>query len=223
MSVRIYISLFLILVGCARSLAQQNDFVLLQGVKLEKRLNQRVAGTLSVQNMFNQNVSEWWIGFVDAGITLRLAKGWDTQFHLRQIRLQTPENAVQHRQLYFHTLSWTGSKNKWAFSVRHRTQQLVFGEHFNNRFRGPFWYVRDRALVAYRINYYWRPYTAFEAFFPLNRPTRPTIDQVRWTLGFFRTFNDHFKLETFYQLQQPVQRPNATVRYVWGVNLFFIL
>lgn len=211
------------LISSVCTLAQQNDFVLLNGLKVEKRWSPRFAGTLSVQNMFNQNISEWWIGFIDAGLTFRFAKGWDTQLHMRQIRMLSPENMVQRRQLYYHTLSWNGSKNNWSLSIRHRTQQLTFEDHFDNPFRGPFWYVRDRVLLAHRLNYYWRPYVAFEAFFPLNRPTRPTVDQTRFTIGCFRTFNDHFKIESFYQLQQPVNRPTSTVRYVWGINLFFIV
>lgn len=201
--------------------AQQNDFVLLSGLKVEKKWDRSWATSLSLQNMWNENVTEWWIGFFDGAVSFNINRKWQTEFHVRQIRAKSIENQMQRRQLFYHTLSWYDSFGKWVVSARHRTQQLVYEEHFNDEYKGPFYYMRDRIVVKYRWNYYVQPYVSSELFFPLKRANRATIDQVRASAGCFFVFNDKLRFESYFQLQSPVARPTATTRYVLGVNAYF--
>lgn len=203
--------------------AQQNDFVLLNGYKLEKKWNRSWATSISIQNMFNENASEWWIGFVDAGISFNLTRRLQTEVHVRQIRTKTVQDNLQRRQLFYHTLSWYESVGKWVVSARHRTQQLTFEDHFSDQFKGPFYYMRDRVVLKYRLNYFVQPYASTEFFFPLNRPNRATIDQFRAAVGCFVVWNDKLRFETYYQVQRPLDRPTATTRFVWGLNAYLTI
>jgi hypothetical protein len=203
--------------------AQQNDFVLLNGYKLEKKWNRSWATSIAVQNMFNENASEWWIGFVDAGVSFNLTRRLQTELHMRQIKIKTTDNIQQRRQLFYHTLSWYDSFGKWVVSARHRTQQLTYEDHFADQFKGPFFYMRDRFVLKYRLNYFMQPYASAELFFPLNRANRPTVDQYRAAIGCFFVCNDKLRFETYYQVQSPVGRPTSTTRYVLGVNAYLTL
>lgn len=210
----------LLLINTVSIYGQQNDFVALSGIKIEHKWNKYLSSSLALQSMLNENVSELWIAFADIGLSYKLNKNFETQLHYRQIKLKRFDNSYESRQLFYHTISWSKSVSKLTYTIRHRTQQLTFEDHFNDPFKGPYFYFRDRITIKYKINYFLQPYFATEAFFPLNRSNRPWMDQYRPTLGLFYCFNNNVKAEAYFQLQNPYLRPNATKRYVLGANLY---
>jgi hypothetical protein len=211
---------FFILLFTSKADCQQKDFVLLNGVKFEHKWNKYWSSSLALQTMLNENSSELWIAFADLGVTYRLSKHIETQLHVRQMKLRRIDNSYERRQLFYHTISWSKNISKLSYTLRHRTQQLTFEDHFDDAFKGPFYYFRDRFTIKYKINYYLQPYIATEFFFPLNRPNRPVMDQYRPTIGMFYCFNNKVKTEAYFLLQNPYLRQNATKRYVLGVNLY---
>ena len=202
------------------SFAQKEDFVLLNSYQVQKKITRRLNVALMQQNMYNENASELWIAYLDANVGYRITSHWSTELHTRQIRFKNLDNTIQWRQLYYHTISYSNNIGKWYFNFRNRTQSLIYGEHFDDRYKGPKWYLRNRFAIKYKINYYWAPYTSIETFKPLNGTNQTSLDQVRYTLGFFRTFNENFSVESYYQIQRPYNRSNATTRYVLGLNAY---
>jgi Protein of unknown function (DUF2490) len=200
--------------------AQQNDFVLLTGMSVTKNINRAWDLSLATQLNFNQNVHELWFGFADASIGYKLRRNLNSEFHMREIQYRQPDNSYRARRLFYHTLTWSKGIGKWSFSVRNRLQQLIYGEHFSDDFKGPLWYNRDRIAVRYRINYYWAPYASAECMLPLNRPTRSGIDQYRVALGMSYTANDYVRVDSYYQIQHQLQRSAGNNTYfVLGLNL----
>jgi Protein of unknown function (DUF2490) len=178
-----------------------------------------VNGTL--QGLFYQNLSELWIVNADLGIAYNLNNHWKTEFHLRAIKFRSLQNDYENRSLYYHTLTFSDSWNKFGLSIRHRSQQLVYGDHWNDAFKGPVWYLRDRVTLRYKVNYYWSPYVAGETFVPLNHSRRRGIDQWRFSVGVVRTFSDRFRMDFRFQLQQPTQRLARNTNFLANINCYF--
>lgn len=200
----------------AKTSAQQQDFVGMSGIQVNKSLSRSVDVSLSTQGTFNQNLSELWFAFTDGSIGYRFSRNWSTEFHARYIQFRKMDNAYDNRQLFYNTLTWSKGFGPWSISLRNRLQQLIFGEHFRDDFKGPVWYNRDRLSIRYRFNYYWSVFTATELFVPLNHVLRQGIDQYRIAAGATYTYNDYLRLDTYYQIQQQLQRPK-------GNNMFFVL
>ncbi len=200
--------------------AQQSDFVLITGMGVTKNLNRAWDLSVGTQLNFNQNAQELWFGFADASIGYRLNRNWNSEFHMREIQYRQLDNSYRARRLFYHTLTWSKGFGKWSFSARNRLQQLIFGEHFSDDFKGPLWYNRNRIAVRYRINYYWAPYLSAECMLPLNRPTRNGIDQYRVAMGMSYTANDYVRVDSYYQIQHQLQRSSGNNSYfVLGLNL----
>jgi hypothetical protein len=202
--------------------AQQRDFVGLTGFKTEYRISRSVDIALQHQNMFNQNLAEWWIAFADASIGYKIKKGWATELHYRLIQFRNANNRYETRQLFFHTLSYTLDLGKWDIVFRSRLQQLTFDELFGSYDRPSRVYHRFRIVPRYKWNYFWSFYFSAEWFTPLVHETRKNPDQWRAGIGAVHSFNDHWKLETYYQIQQQMARLRNNTFFVVGVNGYYL-
>jgi hypothetical protein len=196
--------------------AQQRDFVGLSGATMSKNINRGWDVSLGGQAMFNQNLHEMWFAFADASVGYKPNRNINIELHSRSIEFRRLDNAYERRQLFYNTISWSKSSGRWSFSLRNRIQQLIYGEHFNDEFKGPLWYNRDRLAIRYRINYYFAPYASAEFMVPLNNYLRQGIDQYRIAAGISYTLNDYVRFDSYYQIQQQLQRAS-------GNNTYFVL
>lgn len=203
--------------------AQQDDFGASLGLSLEKSVSRSITFSLANRNLFNQNLAEWWIAAVDAGVEYKLVRGLSTSLHYRNIRFRNQDNVYEPRNLFYHTIGYSLNHEKWSFALRQRTQSLVYGEHFNDTYRGPRWYSRTRAQIRYRINYYWQPFFQFEWFKPLNHPSRSGIDQVRYTGGLSYTWNEKWSLDFLFQNMRQLARKSNNRMYLVGLNVQYTL
>jgi hypothetical protein len=210
------ISLFVFLILPCFTFGQQQDFTGLTGITLSKNINRAWDVSLGAQTMFNQNLHELWFAFTDGSVGFRINRNLNTELHARIIQFRQLDNSYRQRQLFYHTLTWSKGFGRWGISLRNRLQQLVYGEHFNDGFKGPVWYNRNRIALRYRINYYWSPYISAEGIVPLNHIRRRGIDQYRIATGISYTHNDFVRLDVFYQVQQQLQRSS-------GNNTYFVL
>ncbi len=216
MTFRAHIASVLLSLMCAIAQGQQQDFVGLTGISVSKNISRAWDVSLGGQGMFNQNLHELWFAFADASIGYKINRNINTELHSRSIQFRLLDNSYQGRQLFYHTISWSKGVGRFSFSVRNRIQQLIYGEHFHDDYKGPVWYNRDRFAVRYRINYYWSPYASAEIMVPLNHTRRSGIDQYRIAGGISYTLNDRVRFDTYYQIQQQLQRST-------GNNTYFVL
>lgn len=196
--------------------AQQQDFVAVSGVSVSKKINPSWDVSLGAQASFNQNLHELWFAFTDASLGYRFNRNFSTEIHVRQIGFRNLENNYEYRQLFYHTLQWSKGFGKWSVGMRNRLQQLVYGEHFNDAYRGPIWYNRNHFSIRYRLNYYWAINATADVMVPLNHTRRSGIDQYRCSAGVSYTYSERLRFAGYYQLQQQLQRSG-------GNNTYFVL
>ncbi len=158
------------------------------------------------QALFNENATEFWMSGADGGIGIRINEHFSTELHSRWVQFKSPRNIIESRALFFHTISYNNRIGKVHFTLRNRVQQLVFVEHLNDQYRNPRWYNRLRFTASHRLNYYYGVGVNTEFFYPLNNPSRKTIDQMRIGASVERKFNEHWEVSIGYQLQQLLAR-----------------
>ncbi len=204
--------------------AQQEDFIGQAAVYGLYAINPAWEASLGAQTLFNQNLAELWSAMGDAGIQYRITRHWSTGIHYRLIRFRETDNRYSTRQLFFHTLTYADGRDDFSWSVRSRTQQLVFGDLFDDDApRGPRWYNRMRLRLAYRFDYYWSVYSSAELFLPLNRAGPVVPDQWRQNNGITYTFNDHVRIDLSFSSQFQVNRRGNDARFGMLTNLYFSL
>ena len=202
-------------------IAQQKDFSGLLGVSATHNLDRSWDVSLAAQTLFNQNINELWIASADVGAGYQLNSNWKMEVHYRPIRFRNLDNNYESRNLFYHTLTYTKGAGKFSFSIRNRMQQLVYGDHFNDNFKGPRWYNRDKFTVKYRLDYYWSVSVAAESFLPLNNPARDKLDQLRTGVGIERTINDRMRIDGYYTIQQQLNRKGNDTGYLAALNLYY--
>lgn len=214
----LYIAVALLYFYSVAANGQQQDFVFQPGFSVSKNLNRAWDLSLGTQLSLNQNAQELWFAFGDASIGYRLNRNINIELHAREIRFRQLDNSMRARHLFYNTVTYSKGFGKWSVSFRNRIQQLVFGEHFSDSFKGPIWYNRNRVALRYKINYYWSPYVSAECMLPLNRPDRKSIDQYRIATGMSYTHNEYIRTDVYYQIQHQLARSGNDTYFVLGLN-----
>lgn len=199
-------------------LGQQKDFVGLTGISASKFINRSWDFGLATQTMFNQNLSELWIGYGDISLGYKIRRNLSIELHYRIIRFRNLDNHYDNRNMMYNTITCNKSLGKFNFSVRNRIQQLVYGEYFEDHWREPRWYNRIKFSTRYRFNYYWSLVASGEFFQPLNHPTRSGMDQYRLSAGLSYQYSDFLRFEPYFQLQQQRLRAVNNSNFVLGIN-----
>lgn len=194
--------------------------MLATGITFQKTVSKSFDLTLMHQDIFNQNVAELWISSLDFGAGYRITSKLKLELHYRFSQFRNLDNRYEPRNLFYTTLAYGRTYGKWSILLRSRLQSLVYGGHFDDQYKGPIWYSRNRLNVKYRVNYYWQPFVSFEVHAPTNLPHRKHIDQIRYACGLIRHFSDRTRLELYVQRQQQVGRINPRINEVAGVNLY---
>jgi len=214
----LYIAVALLYFYSVAANGQQQDFVFQPGFSVSKNLNRAWDLSLGTQLSLNQNAQELWFAFMDASIGYRFNRNINIELHAREIRFRQLDNSMRARHLFYNTVTYSKGFGKWSVSFRNRIQQLVFGEHFSDSFKGPIWYNRNRVALRYKINYYWSPYVSAECMLPLNRPDRKSIDQYRIATGMSYTHNEYIRTDVYYQIQHQLARSGNDTNFVLGLN-----
>jgi Protein of unknown function (DUF2490) len=197
---------------------QQKDFMSQVGLFATHNVNRSWDVSLGLQIMNNQNLAEVRMANLDFGLGYQITPRLKTELHYRPIKFRTLDNDYENRSLFYHTLTYGQSVGRFYFSVRNRLQQLVYGDHFNDSFKGPLWYNRNKFSLKYKINYYWSILSGVETFQPLNHPTRKKMDQIRSSGGLQYNFNDHYRIEVWYTIMQQINRPGNNIYYLATLN-----
>jgi Protein of unknown function (DUF2490) len=211
--------LFVLIVPGGLLDAQQSDFFGQPGLIVSRQMDPSWHITWSNQALFNQNLNECRSFMSDFSVGYRLTKKMSTEMHYRAIRFRELNNTYSTRHLFYHTLSYSAGAGDFSFRFRHRLQQMVYGDHFNDNYKGPRWYERLRIKVGYRLNYYWTFYASTELFIPLSKTGGLIPDQLRHAVGITRAFNDRFAIDAGFSNQQEVNQTPDDRRF--GIMLLF--
>jgi Protein of unknown function (DUF2490) len=200
----------------------QTDFRGLFSLNLEKKVSKRVSFTGMAVTIATYDFQELGFIFFDTGIKCKLNKHFSTNFNYRFMFRRNLENFYDNRQILYGDLDYSRGYKRWTFGGTTRFQGLFYSRIFDG-YKNPLFYNRTKANIKYRVNYYWQPFVETEFFTPLNHPIRKTVDQIRASVGFSYTFNDHIKVEFYEQLQQQINRAPHNTNFLTAINWYFRL
>lgn len=210
--------------GCMHSLyAQQKDFEGIFSVNLEKKISRSFSIEVLEQNTFNQNMNELSYWFVETSLSYRLTRNLSFSGAYRFMELRNRDNFYNNRQILIGDINYSKSIKRFSFSARARFQNMYYGDLFDTYYRAPKLYNRDRITLRYKYSYYFAPYISAELFFPINNPVNKSMNMVRGTVGLFYQFNERFKTEVYYQIQQQLNVKNKYTFYVASLNLYYTI
>lgn len=198
--------------------AQQDDFCSWNYLNVRIKLNPNWSVGFNEHYLRKENITERWMNIHDLYTAHRINSWLSQEFHLRSMQVQKLNDHIENRWLFFYALE---GKMKWKgiqFNVRSRWQQLTFEDHWNDHFKGPYYYHRLKVSMQYPFNYHIKPAISCELFNPLNRPDHLMIDQFRCGINVTYRFNQHISLDPFYQLQQPLGRTLPKRYFILGAG-----
>ncbi len=206
-----------------RSLGQgQIDARALTSFNVEKRIDRSWSLTAFVAGIATYDWQELGFAFGDVGVKYRLRKGISLNANYRYMERRNLENFYDVRQTVYCDLDLSEAIGRWSITGTIRAQRLHYVKLFDG-YRPPISYVRLRAGLRYRMNYYWQPLIEGEIFQPLDHPARRIIDQFRVMAGIGHTFNERWKVEFYEQWQQQTNRPARDTYFLTAMNWYYRL
>ena len=199
----------------------QNDYSMQFKINMEKKISRSFSTSVYYQNSFNQNATEMYYNFIDAGIEYKLNRNFTMDARYRFVKIRNRDNFYDDRNLIYTDIMYAKGFGRFGLLARARFQRQFYGGMNNENPVSYRDYNRTKLQLKYRINYYWSPYVSLEAYYPFNHPVRKTIDQWRQTAGVFYTINEQIKIEAYYQLQQLTNRKNKNHTYVTALNFYY--
>ena len=167
------------------SFGQKRDFGLFTLAGLSFKINTRNSFDLNQMTYFNNNGSNLWFTFSDLSFNHKTNEKFSSEFHLRWINHSLPNESFQQRQMIYYCAVFHGKIKPLGvnYDFKSRWQYSAIENHWNDSFKGPYFYHRFRVDLEKPLDYHYRVSFNAEFFEPLNRPTHPTIDQVRYTIS----------------------------------------
>ena len=200
----------------------QIDIRSLGSFNLEKRLDRSWSITGFVAGIATNDLNELGFGFADIGFKYRWRRGITFNANYRYLERRNLENFYDVRQILYADVDLSQGFGRWTVTSTIRAQRLHYVKLFD-AYRPPLTYVRMRAGLRYKVDYFWQPLFEVEMFQPLDHPTRTLVDQYRLLLGMGYTFNDRWKVELYQQRQQQINRPSADTYFLTAMNWYYRL
>jgi hypothetical protein len=203
--------------------AQQEDFQGIFAFGIEKKISPSFSLSFYNEERFNQNLSELGYSFFDGGINYKIDRHWTLGANYRYIFLRNLNNEYRGRSVVYGDVSYSKSISKFSFVVRARIQTAFHPLVTNETQQNSVTYNRDRLTIRYRYNYYIVPFVYGELFVPIDHPTHEYLDRIRYCAGFNYNFNDHLKVEVYYQISQEFNQSNKKTNYALGMQWHYRL
>jgi hypothetical protein len=110
--------------------AQQQDFTGIIELHLQKKISKSFSISLFNEEIFNQNLAELGIAFVDLGIDYKLNRHFSVGANYRLIKHKNPDNFYDTRQMILADVTYTRGIGKFSFSGRVKFQNQYYPEFF---------------------------------------------------------------------------------------------
>ncbi len=200
---------------------QQKDFGTWSYFNTQVKWNEKISFCSSEHFLRYENASEWWMFLHDLSVTQKLNNHWSHELHVRLVEHRKTNNTFEDRSLFYYCLNGNWTKNKFSLGVRSRWQTMAYGNHWDDAYKGPFYYHRLKIVLGYQINYHLKVSFSDELFQPLNRPERKGIDQYRIAPMISYRRNKHYSFDFFYQIQHQTARINPYTYFILGTGVNF--
>lgn len=198
------ITLFFAIAFAPNIVGQQQDFGSSFNIGVTYKFNPRLSVDLNQMSYFRNNSQNLWFTFTDASVNLRHNKHFSSEMHLRGISHVLTNESFQSRQMIYFVENFQGKikKLKLNFEIKSRWQYSAIENHWNDSFKGPYFYHRFRVNLEKPINYHYKLSFNTEFFEPINRPTHPLIDQIRYTTSLGYRQNKFWSFSLSHQVMQ---------------------
>lgn len=205
------------------SWGQKRDFGISALVGLNYKINTRNSLEINQMTYFNSNASSLWFTFSDFSFNHKSNDHFTNEFHFRWINHRLPNDSFQQRQMFYYTAVFRGKIKPLGinFDFKSRWQYYAIENHWNDSFKGPYFYHRFRVNIEKALNYHYRVSFNTEFFEPLNRPTHPTIDQIRYTVSLSYKKNKNWSFSLSNQTWQQIRSKNPYLYNFAGVATIY--
>lgn len=220
--IKSFLILFLLLCISFRNIAQpQNDFRMVTGFSIEKKLSRSLSFSFLNNEIFNQNLNELGVAFADAGINYKLNRQFSFGVNYRFVKRKNIENFYDDRQMIYGDAAYSKYFSRFSFSIRSRLQVQYYPKLFSSNYRTPQIYNRNKISLRYKINYYLNPYVSVENFMNLNAAGKRMLTDIRYTAGCYYAFNNFFKTEFYYSIDNGLNRVSRINYFTAGAICYF--
>ena len=217
----ILIFIFLLFTSIRNFAQPQNDFRMVTGFSIEKKLSRSFSFSFLNNEIFNQNLNELGVAFADAGVNYKLNRHFSFGVNYRFVKRKNLENFYDDRQMIYVDAAYSKYYSRFSFSVRSRFQVQYYPKLFSLNYRAPQIYNRNNITLRYKINYYLNPYISVENFMNLNATGKRILTDIRYTAGCFFNINDFFKTEFYYSIDNGLNRVSRINYFTTGVICYF--
>jgi hypothetical protein len=215
--------LFLILLGVLliqlRAQRFDDDAAIWTNVYLEKKLSKKLRIHLNQQNRFNNNVTQYGLGYADVGITYivnKRIKILTDYVFAKRIRL---DRSYSNRHQFYVALVLKHTFNRFALSYRNMFQLGGHDLYTSYEGRVPVFYERNKLTLKYELTKRYTFYVAEEIYWPLYQARNKTFNRSRSFAGLFYSFSKKSQLEIYFAYQQQLNAFDAAKRiFIYGIG-----
>lgn len=205
-----HVLIFLFICSACYSYGQRKDFGISTNIGITYKLNTRNSLDFTQMSYFNNNASNLWFTFLDLSFNHKTNDHFSSEFHLRCVNHKLLNSSIQQRQMIYYTGVFRFKIKALGINadVKSRWQYSAIENHWNDSFKGPYFYHRFRVNLEKPINYHYKVSFNTEFFEPINRPTHAFIDQIRYTTTCSYRKNKNWSFSLSHQTMQQIRSKN---------------
>ncbi|MFA9219821.1 MAG: DUF2490 domain-containing protein [Sediminibacterium sp.] len=190
--------------------AQKKDAGISTNLGVTCKINTRNSLDFSQMSYFNNNASNLWFTFSDLSFNHKTNDHFSSEFHLRWVNHKLRNGSFQQRQMLYYSAVFHFKIKPIGVNVdiKSRWQYSAIENHWNDSFKGPYFYHRFRINLEKPINYHYKVSFNTEFFEPINRPTHAFIDQIRYTATCSYRKNKNWSFSLSHQTMQQIKSKN---------------
>jgi hypothetical protein len=190
--------------------AQKKDAGISTNLGATYKVNTRNSVDFSQMSYFNNNASQLWFTFSDLSFNHKTNNHFSSEFHLRWVAHKLPNESFQQRQMLYYTGVFQFKIKPLGINldIKTRWQYSAIENHWDDRFKGPYFYHRFRLNLEKPINYHYKLSFNTEFFEPINRPTHAFVDQLRFTASLSYRKNKNWSFALSHQTMQQIGNKN---------------
>ena len=201
----------------------QDDFALLTQVGIQKKWKHNWSTDLAFRAFWNENVTEFNRGFVNAGIGYDINKRWSAGANFRFYEVKNLANFYEERFRLFIDLAYEQPiANRWSLSWRGRVQRQSYGGLSDDGYQPAKYLLRNKFALSYQHNWYWSFYASGEPFVSLKSPQKNNlVSNFRTEAGLKYRPTLHHSINVFFQSRYPTQLFSDTRYWIAGIGYMF--
>ncbi len=215
----ILLLLVLLFITIGFTQAQINDFELWTGVKLSKKINDKLSISFEEEFRFNENATSIKKFHSDIGVSYKLHSKIKLGVYYRFIQKQKINHNYSSRHRYYINLTISENIQRLKISIRNRFQTKYTDLYSDDMGMVPNNYLREKLAFEYNIRKNpVTPYISGEIYYQLNGINSHQFNKYRITAGVKRKINNNSSIGLYYRQQNQFNVENPAHSYILGIS-----